>query len=79
MFGSGIFFLGNFDFRIVQNEARIAVQLLLTAVCLLTNRFGAAQEIKFEFCTGAYALCAASICRPTGKTIQVNGSQHLFR
>lgn len=61
-------------------KTRIAVlQLLLTALCLSTDRIVVAQDTNFQFCPGPYALCAASICTPTGNTIKVNGSNSLFR
>ena len=50
----------------------------LAAVLLLfappTARPGGAEEAlpDFQFCTGYFALCAASTCTPTGKQIAVN-------
>ena len=63
-------------------KTRTGFVLLLTLLCLSTDMIvtGQAQNpTNFQFCPGAYALCAASICTPTGKTIKVNGSNTPFR
>jgi hypothetical protein len=61
-------------------RTRIAFPLLLTLFCLLwTTRFAAAQnQHDFQICQGYFALCSASTCTPTGKTIQVNGASQPF-
>lgn len=37
--------------------------------------FGNAQSQDIALCNGKYALCAASTCKPTGKTITTNDGQ----
>lgn len=57
-------------------QIRIYVAALLAAGLLLslppTVQPAAADGHDFEFCTGYFALCAASTCTPTGRTIKVN-------
>jgi hypothetical protein len=36
------------------------------------GRVAAADDHDYQFCNGYFALCAASTCTPTGKTITVN-------
>jgi hypothetical protein len=46
---------------------------VIILVCSWTDRFAAAQEEHdFRICQGDYALCSASTCTPTGKSIRVN-------
>ena len=70
-------------------KTRAAFVLLLTLLCLSTATVVAAQDAGqfqdpdrnrtgFQFCTGKYALCAASTCTPTGNKINVNGSNIPF-
>src|SRR5215831_14148478 len=60
-------------------KTRIGFVLLLTVLCLSADTIVLAQAITdFRFCPGRYALCAASICTPTGNTIKVNGSNQKF-
>ena len=60
-------------------KTRIGFPLLLTLLCLSADAVVAAQQITdFRFCPGQFALCAASICTPTGNTIKVNGSNQQF-
>ena len=60
-------------------KTRLGFVLLLTLLCLSADTIVAAQQITdFRFCPGRYALCAASICSPTGNTIKVNGSNQKF-
>jgi hypothetical protein len=42
--------------------------------CSATDRAASAAEHDIRICTGYYALCAASTCKPTGRTISVNVS-----
>jgi len=64
-------------------KTRAAFVLLLTLLCLSAT-IGAAQDppdrnrTGFQFCTGKYALCAASTCTPTGNKIKVNGNNIPF-
>lgn len=43
-------------------------------VCAPIGRPALAAGHDFQFCTGYFALCAASTCKPTGKKIRVNVS-----
>jgi hypothetical protein len=47
---------------------------LIVAGSLSSGRAEAWPEHQFKLCSGYYALCAASTCTPTGKTITVNVS-----
>jgi len=64
--------------RAVSGRTFSKVVFGLTAVLLVfvppTARPGGAAEAlpDFQFCTGYFALCAASTCTPTGKQIAVN-------
>jgi len=63
-------------------NARLSARanMVLGAIALIlagsaTDRGASAgQEHEFKICTGYYALCAASTCKPTGKMITVNVS-----
>jgi hypothetical protein len=64
--------------RAVSGNTLSKVVFGLAAILLLfappTARPGGAAEAlpDFQFCTGYFALCAASTCTPTGKQIAVN-------
>jgi hypothetical protein len=46
----------------------------MVLTCSASDRGASAAEHDIRICNGYYALCAASICTPTGKTISVNVS-----
>jgi hypothetical protein len=58
------------------SAARFVAQLwaicyAITALCLpVASAFGA--DHKYTICSGEFALCAASTCQPTGRSITVN-------
>ena len=61
-------------FAILRCGAALGLSALLS-ICLVSGRSAqAADEHKFRICPGYFALCAASTCTPTGKTISVNVS-----
>lgn len=45
---------------------------IILAGTAITGFASARDEHSFKICSGYYALCAASTCTPTGKTITVN-------
>jgi hypothetical protein len=47
---------------------------MMVLACSATDRSASAAEHDLRICTGYYALCAASTCKPTGRTIRVNVS-----
>jgi hypothetical protein len=51
---------------------RIALYGLFTVTAVGFLGMVAAERANAADCTGPYALCAASICQPTGKSITVN-------
>jgi hypothetical protein len=53
-------------------KAMIALGVVLLGGAAVAERAAAAPEHEFRICNGYYALCAASTCTPTGKTITVN-------
>ena len=61
-------------FAVLRCGAALGLSALLS-ICLVSGRSAqAADEHKFRICPGYFALCAASTCTPTGKTISVNVS-----
>jgi hypothetical protein len=53
-------------------KAAFALSAMILA-CSATDRTASAgDEHEFKVCSGYFALCAASTCKPTGKTITVN-------
>jgi hypothetical protein len=52
----------------------IGLPAMILAGAVTVGSALAAEEHDFRICSGYYALCAASTCSPTGKTITVNVS-----
>jgi hypothetical protein len=55
-------------------QAMLGLAAVLLACTALGGRADARPEHQLKLCGGYYALCAASTCTPTGKTITVNVS-----
>jgi hypothetical protein len=54
--------------------AAFGLPAMILAGAAINGSASAADEHSFKICSGYYALCAASTCTPTGKTITVNVS-----
>lgn len=60
--------------RVTLVEAGFGVAAMILAGAASDRCASAAQAHDFRICSGYYALCAASTCQPTGKSITVNVS-----
>jgi hypothetical protein len=56
----------------MQFRGLVAALAAAALLLWLPVRPAAADGHDFEFCNGYFALCAASTCTPTGRTIKVN-------
>jgi hypothetical protein len=50
----------------------LSLGAILLAVVLINRPVMAQSGHEFAFCSGYFALCAASTCKPTGRRIKVN-------
>jgi len=58
--------------RCALSKAALGLSAVLLMCMAMDRGARAADEHDFQFCHGYFALCAASICQPTGKKIRVN-------
>lgn len=56
------------------SKAALGLSAVLLMCSAMDRGARAGDEHEFRFCHGYFALCAASICKPTGKKIRVNVS-----